>query len=314
MKIALDVPGGDFAPVATLEGALLAQKELPADCKIVLIGNEQEARKFISQKGVQEDLFEYVHTTEVIGMGEHPTKALAQKPKSSIGLGFSLLKDKHIQAFASAGNSGAMMVGSMFNVKTVHGVMRPTIATELPQFAGGKSLLLDVGLNADCKPEVLYQFGLIGAVYAESYLGITNPRVALMSLGEEAEKGSIVTQSTYNLLKENKSLNFVGNVEGRDCFNSKADVIVCDGHTGNVILKQAESFYRMIKKRGIDDEYFNRFNYELYGGTPILGINAPVIVGHGISSPLAIKNMLLQAKKVIDTGISQKIAEKFSNL
>lgn len=312
MNIGLDVLGGDFAPLAAVKGALLAQKELPEHVKIVLIGNEAETKQLITELGGKTSKFEYVHSTEVIGMGEHPTKALSQKPKSTIGLGFSMLKAQELDAFASAGNSGAMMVGAMFNVKTISGVIRPVIATELPKFDGGTGLLLDVGLNADVKPDVLYQFGVIGSLYAQTYLKIEKPRVALMSLGEEAEKGNLITQAAYTLFKDSTQLNFVGNVEGRDCFNNKADVIACDGFTGNILLKQAESFYRMIKKRGIDDEYFNRFNYELYGGTPILGVNSTVIVGHGISNDIATKNMILQAKRVVDSKITDLIRASFN--
>ncbi|MBC7412844.1 MAG: phosphate acyltransferase [Bacteroidia bacterium] len=312
MNIGLDVLGGDFAPLAAVKGALLAQKELPEHVKIVLIGNEAETKQLITELGGKTSKFEYVHSTEVIGMGEHPTKALSQKPKSTIGLGFSMLKAQELDAFASAGNSGAMMVGAMFNVKTIPGVIRPVIATELPKFDGGTGLLLDVGLNADVKPDVLYQFGVIGSLYAQTYLKIEKPRVALMSLGEEAEKGNLITQAAYTLFKDSTQLNFVGNVEGRDCFNNKADVIACDGFTGNILLKQAESFYRMIKKRGIDDEYFNRFNYELYGGTPILGVNSTVIVGHGISNDIATKNMILQAKRVVDSKITDLIRASFN--
>ncbi len=312
MNIGLDVLGGDFAPLAAVKGALLAQKELPTHVKIILIGNEAETKQLITELGGNASYFDYVHSTEVIGMGEHPTRALSQKPKSTIGLGFSMLKAQELDAFASAGNSGAMMVGAMFNVKTIPGVIRPVIATELPKFDGGTGLLLDVGLNADVKPDVLYQFGVIGSLYAQTYLNIENPRVALMSLGEEAEKGNLITQAAYTLFKDSAQLNFVGNVEGRDCFNNKADVIACDGFTGNVLLKQAESFYRMIKKRGINDEYFNRFNYELYGGTPILGVNSTVIVGHGISNDVATKNMILQAKRVVDSKITDLIRASFN--
>ena len=312
MKIALDIPGGDFAPKATALGAVLALKELPSNVKLVLIGNEEETRQIISGQNVDADLFEYVHTTEVIGMGEHPTKALAQKPTSSISIGFHLLKEKKIDAFCSAGNSGAMMVGAMFTIKAIPGVIRPTILSEVPKFNGGLGLILDVGINADCKPDVLYQFGVIGSVYAENYLGIKEPKVALMNIGEEPEKGNLVAQAAFNLMDKSKDFNFVGNVEGRDLFNDKADVIVCDGFTGNIILKQAEAFYRMIKKRGIEDEYFNRFNYELYGGTPVLGVNGTVLVGHGISNDVAIKNMLLQAQKVTEAQITEKIKQFFN--
>ncbi len=225
-------------------------------------------------------------------MSEHPTKSFQQKPKSSLAAGFHLLKEGKIDAFSSAGNTGAMLVGSMFTVKPIAGILRPAIATLLPKVSGGWGLLLDVGVNADCKPEVLQQFALLGSVYAKHILHIPDPKIALMSIGEEEEKGNLLTKETHQLLKETRDIHFIGNVEGRDLFNDKADVIVCDGFTGNVILKEAESFYAIIKKQKIQNEYFDRFNYEDYGGTPILGINGTVIIAHGISKAKAIKNMI----------------------
>ncbi|MBP9791086.1 MAG: phosphate acyltransferase, partial [Bacteroidia bacterium] len=258
------------------------------------------------------DQFTIVHCTEVIGMAEHPTKAIQQKPDSSISIGFQLLKEGKIDSFASAGNTGAMLVGSMFSVKAIPGILRPAIATLLPKFKGGWGLLLDVGVTADCKPEILAQFATLGTIYAESILQLKNPSVGLMSIGEEEEKGNLLTKETHQLLKNMTSINFIGNVEGRDLFNERADVVVCDGFTGNVILKEAESFYRMIRKRGIRDEYFDRFDFEDYGGTPILGINSNVIIAHGISKAKAIKNMILLSKNVIDAKLSSKIAGAFT--
>lgn len=312
MKIGLDILGGDYAPRNPLEGAVLAQRELPDSFKIVLIGDEHAAKSFFAEQKVDPSLFEYVHTTDMIDMGAHPTKAFSQKPNSSIALGFKLLKDERIQAFASAGNTGAMLVGSMFSVKAVPGVIRPSIATVLPKEKGGYGLILDVGTNADCKPDVLYQFGILGKLYAEFVLKVKNPRVALLNIGEEPEKGNLVTQAAYNLMKDSRDFNFAGNVEGRDLFNDKADVIVCEGFVGNVVLKTAEAFYALIRKNKIENEYFSRFNYEIYGGTPILGINGNVIIGHGISSPLAFKNQILQCKAVIEAALPEKIRAIFN--
>lgn len=311
MKIGFDIMGGDHAPKNELEGAMLAVSHFSPDVKIVLIGDAEKAKSYFDSVNFNHTVFEFVHTTEVIEMGEHPTKALTQKQDSSIAVGFRLLKDNKIQAFCSAGNTGAMLVGSMFSVKAVPGVIRPCIATILPKLSGGYGLILDVGTNADCKPDVLYQFGILGSLYAENVLKIDNPKVGLLNIGEEPEKGNLVAQAAFNLMKETKDFHFVGNIEGRDFFNDKADVIVCEGFVGNVVLKMAESFYRIILKRGRSDEYFDRFNYEIYGGTPILGINSTAIIAHGISSPLAFKNMLIQAKDVANAGLPDKIKKVF---
>jgi len=310
MKIGLDIMGGDFAPKATVLGAIEAQKALLPGQKIILFGDKDQALPLISENGIDPDVFEYVHTKEMIGMGEHAAKAVLQKPTSSISLGFQYLKDGQIDAFSSAGNTGAMLVGAMFSVKPVAGVIRPAIATNVPKLKSGFGIMLDVGANADCKPEVLAQFGILGSLYAEHVYHVHNPKVALMNIGEEEEKGNVLTQATFPLLQKT-SLNFVGNIEGRDLFNDKADVIVCDGFTGNVMLKLAETFYILTLKKGFKDEFFDRFNYEQYGGSPILGINAPVLIGHGISTPKAIKNMVLLCRTMIEAQFVDKIKEAF---
>jgi len=310
MKIGLDIMGGDFAPKTAVLGALEAQKALSANQKLVLFGDKNQALPFITEAGIEPDVFEFVHTTEMIGMGEHGTKAVLQKPTSSISLGFQHLKEGKIDSFSSAGNTGAMLVGAIFSVKPVPGVIRPAVATNVPKLKSGFGIMLDVGANADCKPEVLAQFGVLGSLYAEHVYHITNPKVGLMNLGEEEEKGNVLTQSTFPLLRKS-DINFIGNIEGRDLFNDKADVIVCDGFTGNVMLKLAETFYILTLKKGFKDEFFDRFNYEQYGGSPILGVNAPVLIGHGISSPEAIKNMVLLSRTMIESQFVDKIKEAF---
>ncbi|EEI94028.1 fatty acid/phospholipid synthesis protein PlsX [Sphingobacterium spiritivorum ATCC 33300] len=312
MKIGLDILGGDFAPESTILGAIEAQKVLPAEQRIVLIGDEHAAKQRIQELGASIEDFDFVHAPDNIGMGEHPTKAIAKKPDSSIVRGFDLLKNGEIDSFASAGNTGAMLVGALFSVKAVPGILRPAIATNVPKLKGGSGLLLDVGANADCKPEMLNQFAILGSLYIEHVLGIQSPKVGLVNIGEEEEKGNILTTTTYPLLKNNPQLNFIGNIEGRDLFTDLADVMVCDGFTGNVILKMAESFYVVTKKKKINDEFFDRFNYEQYGGTPILGVNAPVIIGHGISPPEAIKNMVLQSRAMIQSNFIDKIRSVFN--
>lgn len=303
--------GGDYAPSATIKGALLALQALPEGSQIVLIGDESLIKVELEKENADVNTFEVVHAPDVIGMAEHPTKAFVKKPESSISVGFHLLKKGFIDGFASAGNSGAMLVGAFYTIKSITGVIRPSITSILPKENGGVGLILDVGINADCKPDVLNQFAILGSLYAEHVHGISNPKVALLNIGEEEGKGNLLCQSAYNLMKDSEDFNFIGNVEGRDLFNDKADVIVCDGFTGNVVLKQAEAFYALTKKRGLHDEYFDRFNYENYGGTPILGVNGTVIIGHGISNDKAVKNMLLHTAEVVQAKLSEKIKTAF---
>ena len=305
--------GGDYAPKATVLGAIAAHANLSNSQHLVLLGDKDLIIPILEEQNFNPDHFEYIHTTEVIGMGEHPTKAIVQKPNSSISVGFQLLKEGKIDSFASAGNTGAMMVGAMFSVKAIPGVNRPAISAIIPKVKGGFGILLDAGANADCKPENLLQFGILGSLYAKYVYHIDQPKIGLMNIGEEEEKGSLLTQASHQLLKENNILNFIGNIEGRDLFNDKADVIVCDGFTGNVVLKLAESFYVLTLKKGLNDEFFDRFNYEQYGGSPILGVNAPVIIGHGISSPEAIKNMILLSKEMVETKIIEKFKSAFNS-
>ncbi|RZK57019.1 MAG: phosphate--acyl-ACP acyltransferase, partial [Pedobacter sp.] len=202
MKIGLDIMGGDYAPKANVLGAIAAHQSLTPDQHLVLIGDTQQIKPLLSENGFNPDHFEYVHTDEVIGMGEHPTKAILQKPNSSIAVGFQLLKEGKIDSFASAGNSGAMLVGAVFSVKTVPGIIRPCLSTIVPKLKGGTGLMLDVGANADCKPEILLQFGALGSMYAEHIMQIENPKVALMNIGEEDEKGNMLSLATFPLMKE----------------------------------------------------------------------------------------------------------------
>lgn len=311
MKIGIDISGGDFAPEANVLGAILAKKELPEHVRIVLIGQEDLIVSQLEQHNASVDDFDIVHAPEVITMNDHPTRALPQKPNSSIAVGFGLLAKKEIVSFSSTGNTGAMLVGAIYKVNAIPGVIRPCITSLLPMEDGSNSLILDVGANADCKPDVLYQFAVLGSLYANNVLGKENPRVALLNIGEEEAKGSLLTQSAYKLMNGTTDFNFIGNLEGRDLFTGKADVVVCDGFTGNVVLKQAEGIYSIMKKRGLEDSYFERFNYENYGGTPILGVNSDVIIGHGISNEIAVKNMLKHAYDVANSGLNKKIKEAF---
>lgn len=311
MKIGLDIMGGDHAPHSTLHGALLASEQLGADEKIVLIGDSNVAKEILQQNNAELSLFEFIHADDQIAMNEHATKAIRKKPNNSISVGFEALKNGEIDVFSSAGNSGAMLVGSMFSVGPIKGVIRPCITSVLPKENGSVGLILDVGVNADCKPDVLFQFAILGSLFAENVYGLKNPKVGLLNIGEEKGKGNLLTQAAFQLLEDNDDINFIGNVEGRDLFNEKADVIVCDGFTGNVVLKQAESFFTILAKRNLLDNYFKRFNYENYGGTPVLGVSGNVLIGHGISNDKAIKNMILLGKDLIHSDLTKKIKTAF---
>lgn len=308
MKIGIDMMGGDFAPLEAIKGIQHYFEDGRAT--IVMVGDEKKIRLLLSEYPLPQNSFSIVHAPEVIGMHEHPTKALREKQKSSIAVGFHLLATEKTDAFISAGNTGAMLVGSLYALKPIEGVLRPTISTIIPKENGGTGLLLDVGLNSDCKPEHLNQFAIMGSVYAQNILGIENPRVALLNIGEEEGKGNLLAQATYPLLKENKQIRFVGNIEGRDVFLDKADITVCDGFTGNIILKLAESLFEITHRKHIKHEYFERFNFENYGGTPVLGISRPVIIGHGISKGKAFKNMIALAEKMIEKDIMQKLKKE----
>jgi glycerol-3-phosphate acyltransferase PlsX len=310
MTIGIDMMGGDYAPLEAIKGIARYVQDGNASVRLTLIGNQPQLEKLISEYALSSAAIQVVHAPQVIGMHEHPTRALKEKQDSSIAIGFQQLAAGHIDAFISAGNTGAMLVGALFSIKAVEGVLRPTISTIIPKENGNTGLLLDVGLNADCKPEHLNQFAIMGSVFAKTILGLTNPRVGLMNVGEEEGKGNLLCQATYPLLKENKHIHFIGNVEGRDVLMDKADVMVCEGFTGNIILKLAESLYDITRRKNIQHEYFDRFNFEIYGGTPVLGVHKPVIIGHGISHDTAFKNMLLLAQKMIETNVMQQMKKE----
>ncbi len=311
MNIALDMMGGDFAPLEAVKGAAEFLNGNDADIQLTLIGDEAQINEHIAANPIPAGRYNIIHASQVIEMHEHPTKALKEKQESSIAIGFKLLATGKTEAFISAGNTGAMMVGALFSIKAIEGVLRPTIGAYLPREDGTLGLLVDVGLNADCKPENLNQFAVLGSLFARHILNFENPKVGLVNLGEEEGKGNILAQAAYPLLKENQQINFVGNVEGRDILTTKSDVFVCEGFTGNVILKLAESIYDIVQRRSINDEHFNRFNFEQYGGVPVLGVSRPVIIGHGISHATAFKNMIRIAHRMLETDLMGKIKESF---
>lgn len=311
MVIGIDMMGGDFAPLEAVKGIKLFQEQ-NQPVSLFLLGDENAINPLLSEFKIDTTDISVVNAPQVIGMHEHPTKALKEKQQSSIAVGFHLLATGKMDAFISAGNTGAMLVGSLFSIKAIEGVIRPTISTVIPKLDGSTSLLLDVGLNADCKPEQLNQFAIMGSVYAQLVLGIDSPRVGLMNVGEEEGKGNLLAQATYPLLKENRHINFIGNIEGRDVLTGKADVMVCEGFTGNIILKLAESLYDINKSLNKESTFFDRFNFENYGGTPVLGVAKPVIIGHGISGEKAFMNMIKLAKVMLEKDVMEKMREELS--
>lgn len=315
MRIGLDAMGGDFAPRVTVAGAHAALAHLSENTTLVLFGERSALEKEDSFGVLDHPRIEVVNTSEVIAMGDHPVKAFSSKSDSSIVVGFRHLCQGDIAGFASAGSTGAMMVGCMQAVGQIEGVIRPAIATAVRTATGQEMLLLDVGLNADCKPEVLAQYGTIGSIYAKETLGIANPRVALLNIGEEPEKGNLLTKATYPLMAERGAVgdyNFVGNVEGKHLLTSDvADVVVCDGFSGNTLLKTFEGFYHIMHQQGVDSPFIEGLNYESVGGTPVLGINSTVIIGHGCSSAKAITNMILLTERAAGTDMVSQFKKAF---
>lgn len=313
MRIGLDVMGGDFAPEAIVKGAVLARTELPLDDEIVLFGRKGEIESIIEKSSsCRASDFTIIDCPEVIDMHDSPIKAFKVKPNSSLATGFAYLKTDKIDTFASAGNSGAMLIGAMYSVGLMEGVLRPCLAALVPKEKEGVTVLLDVGVDTDAKPDTLYQFGLLGSLYAECALNIKKPRVALMNIGEEEGKGNLQSKATYQLMKES-DYNFIGNAEPRELFASNVDVVVCDGFVGNLIMKNVEAFASSVAKRGLLDDFIRRFNYEIYGGLPLLGANKVVIIGHGISNERAIKSMILQSKNIHQSGIISKLESCLKN-
>jgi phosphate acyltransferase len=314
MTIGLDMMGGDYAPLEAAKGIKKYFDEYDSSAiQLVLIGNEAALTPLLKEYQIPAEKVTVVHAEQVIDMHEHPTKALREKKQSSIAIGFHLLANGKMDAFISAGNTGAMLVGALFSIKALEGVIRPTISTIIPKMNGSTGLLLDVGLNADCKPEQLNQFAIMGSVYAKLVLGIAQPKVGLINVGEEEGKGNMLAQATYPLLKENKHIHFIGNIEGRDVLMDKADVMVCEGFTGNIILKLAESLYEVNQQQSISSPYLQRFNFEIYGGTPVLGVAKPVIIGHGISGELSFMNMLYLAQVMLEKEVMQQMSKALSS-
>lgn len=300
--------GGDYAPQVVLEGCTQALKSLSRDTHLYLFGPEEIVIDHfdLSDRSVK-DRITVVHAPQVIGMHEQPVKAIQQKRESSIVVGLKHLANKQIDAFASAGHSGAIMVAAMHTLGTVEGIDRPCAATSFPQRSKHPHLLLDVGINNEVKPDLLAQFAILGSIYFRLIYGVDSPRVGLLNTGSEPSKGTTLYQNTYKILEALEGINFIGNTEARDFYGDVADVSVCDGFTGNIFLKQAEGMYRLLKDKGIDHPYLEEFNYENYGGTPILGLKGNVVLGHGASSSLAIENMIHTTAKLAELKLALNI-------
>ncbi|MBR3682579.1 MAG: phosphate acyltransferase PlsX [Tidjanibacter sp.] len=312
LRIGIDAMGGDFAPEAVVKGVVQSIELLQPTTQVVLFGDKERIEQLLAAEGYEGSRIEIVPTTEVITMHDHPAKAFQSKPDSSVRKGFEWLKAGKIDGFASAGSTGAMMAGAMLTVGVTEGVIRPAVSAAIANVRGGYTLLLDVGLNVDCKPEVLAQYGLMGSIYAKDLWGLENPKVGLLNIGEEESKGNAASKAAYQMLAQTEGINFVGNIEGKDYFTGKADVIVCDGFMGNVLLKMSESLRYIAKARKIEDEFLDNLNYEIKGGTPALGVNSVVIVGHGSSTVLALRNMVHQTELSIQAGYAEDIRKAFA--
>ena len=332
-RIAVDAMGGDFAPQNTVIGAIQASEE-NKNIELYLVGREKEILNIISGNNLSFKNENIINADEVIEMGESPTSALKKKLNSSIVVGAKLVKDKKAEAFVSAGNTGAMMAASTLIMGRIPGVGRPTIGTIFPNEAG-VSTVFDVGASVDSRPIHLLEYAIMGTIYTREIYGIENPKVGILSVGEEESKGNEITIAAASLIKKTQ-LNFIGNVEGRDILKGTVHVVVCDGFVGNILLKFGEGVLNYLKfklKDYAETNFFNKlkvglvkstlkdilkqFDYQEYGGVPLLGVNGISIIGHGSSTPKAIKNMVLRANEMHSKNLVEKISKsinKYSNL
>ena len=312
MRIGIDAMGGDFIPQNPLQGVALALPALPSEVEIVLIGEPELLKREAPCYGITLNGQVYVlPASQVIGMEENPARAVVQKSDSTINVGIQAIKEGQIDAFISAGNTGAVVAASVLKLGNLPGVSRPTLGAFYPYGDNHYSLICDVGANVDCKPEHLVQFALLGTVYMRAVMGIPNPRVALLNIGEEPSKGNLLAQQAYALLQENPYIHFVGNAEGRVLPKGFADVYVTDGFVGNILLKFGESLYELLREKVPPNPVLERLNYENIGGLPFLGTRGNIIIGHGISSPKAFRNMIFRALTIAKANLSERIAEAF---
>lgn len=330
MRIAIDAMGGDRAPGKIIAGALEARKVLGSEDELVLIGDEQIIGTHLRELGSTPDAFRIFHASEVIGMEESPVEALRRKPKSSIAIMARAASHRQVDAVLSAGNTGACVAGCQLRMRNLEGVFRSGIAVVLPTLHGPVTVC-DVGANIACKPINLYQYAVMSSIYAQEMLDIENPRVGLMSIGEEDAKGNDLTKKTRELLKSDPQLNFIGNLEGRDIFEGKCDVVICEGFLGNVILKMTESLVDMIFSavgkemksqnilmawwfKKISKSVLKKYDYHEYGGALLLGVNGVSVICHGSSKARTIKNAILVCKKFADNHINEHIVKRLSQV
>lgn len=325
MKIAIDAMGGDYAPEEIVKGAVLSLEE--RSLEIILLGNVEKIKEELTKYKFKKDNLSIINCKESIDTGEFPLSALRTKKDSSILVGMNLLKNNRANAFISAGNSGAVMAAALLELGCISKIRRPAIASVLPAVEG-KVIILDVGANVDCKPEHLLQFALIGSKYAKYVLNIKNPKIGLLNIGEEKSKGNRFTQNAYSILNNANNINFVGNIEGKDIFKGIVNVIVCDGFTGNILLKSSEGLAKMIlteiNKRVISQlpqnqemdklkQYFmelvKRTDYTEYGGLPLLGLNGLCFICHGRSKSKTIKNAIINATNFVNSNILEHLKE-----
>ncbi|MBS1518944.1 MAG: phosphate acyltransferase PlsX [Bacteroidetes bacterium] len=330
IKIAVDAMGGDFAPLNDVSGAIIAAEEKQNELEIFLVGKENLINEEILKHKVSLKNITVINADETVTMKDSPTESLRSKPNSSISVGLDLVKQRKADAFISAGNTGAVMTASILKLGRIKGVGRPTIGSLFPTDQG-RTMVFDVGASVDCKAVHLLEFAIMGSIYMKYVHGIEKPSIGLLSVGEEKSKGDILTIEAHELL-EKSGLNFIGNVEGRDVLRGKADIIVCDGFTGNVILKFAESVLDVMKskfKAYSEKGFFHKlwvgvmygtlknvvlkdFDYQEYGGVPLLGVDGVSIIGHGKSSPIAIKNMIYKAEDMVRSGVNEKIRQELN--
>jgi len=329
MRIAVDAMGGDYAPEEIIKGALEASKLLNADDELVLIGVQERIERQLASGGAGTNSIRIVHAPEIIGMDEVPVETLRKKRKSSIAVMVRMASHNEVDAVISAGNTGACVAGCQIRMRNLPGVVRSGIAVVLPTF-GGPVTMSDVGANVACKPVNLYQYAVMACVYSKKMLGIENPRVGLMSIGAEDAKGNELVKRTRELLKSDKQLNFIGNLEGHDIFNGVCDVAVCEGFVGNVILKLAEGFAAMLFKaigyelmqesprlaqefKPLIAQIYKKYDYHEYGGALLLGVDGTGVICHGSSKSRTIKNAILASKKFHTLKINDQIIRSLSN-
>ena len=325
--IGVDAMGGDFGPSVVVPGAVMALREFAGRFRVVLLGDLDEVRYELGKLNAQDLPIELVHAPERVEMDEPPATVLRRKPHSSLVIATQMQKEKRLDAFFSAGSTGAVVAVSLLGLGRLEKVSRPAIATIFPNRGRG-CVVLDVGATADCKPAHLVQFASMGSCYAHDVLGLAEPRVGLLSIGEESSKGNELTVETHGLLAQGTGVNFIGNVEGRDILKGEVDVVVCDGFTGNVVLKLAESvlahivtsFRREVGRslrsklgalmlKPAFDRLRDQFDYAEYGAAPLLGVDGVIFIGHGRSSPRAIRSGLRTTATFVEQRVNEHIQE-----